>query len=161
MPLDNRINTDIKRLYDKHCVVTYRCKNTGINKFSMAALRLIARGICQLVENKEEGVPNSELICHDCDKALDIMYTCYLANGDIAAELADCNGGHYSRDGTGKHGGVRKKGDINEEQWLDPYTLNTNIEKIFGLLPVKLNMLLMIVIHHCLAPVNCHAHRRI
>ena len=63
-----------------------------------------------MVENKEEGVPNSEQIYHDYDNALDAMYTVYLANGDIVAELANRNGDRYSKDGTGKHGGVRKKG---------------------------------------------------
>jgi len=42
------------------------------------------------------------------------MYTVYLANGDIVAELADCNGDRYIKDSTGKHGGVRKKGDVDE-----------------------------------------------
>ena len=44
----------------------------------MSTPRLIARGIRRLVDNKEEGVINSERVSHDCDKAFGSMYTVYL-----------------------------------------------------------------------------------
>ena len=78
--MDNSLNADFKRPYDKYCVVTYHYKNIDRRKFSMSTPRLIARRIHLLVENKEEGVLNSERIFHDCDKALDAMYTVYFAN---------------------------------------------------------------------------------
>ena len=87
-----------------------------MRKFSVATIRLIAREIHRLVENKEEGVPKSSRICHDCDKAIDVMYTVYLANGDIVAQLADQNGVRYSKDGTGKHGGARTKDNPEDGQ---------------------------------------------
>ena len=89
------------------------------------------------------------------------MYIVYLANGCIVAELADHNEDYYSKDGTGKHGYARIASDVDGGQCLEPRALNAKMEKILGLLPVKLNMVSMILIHHCLAPVNHHAHRRI
>ena len=76
----------------------------------MANPRLIVRMICQLVESKEAGVSNSEQVFHDYYKALDAMCIVNLANGDIVAEIADRNKDCCSKYGTGKHGGVRKKG---------------------------------------------------
>ena len=98
MTIDNSLNVDIKRLHDKHCVVTYHCKNTDRRKFSMVTPHLIARGIRQLIDNKEAGVPNSELIYHDCDKAFDSIYTIYLSNRDITAELVDRKRDRYSKE---------------------------------------------------------------
>ena len=91
MPLDNSLNADIKRSHDYHCVVTWHCATGDRRKFSMSTPRLIARGIRRLLENKDGGVPNSERIMNDCDKALDAMYTVYLAGGCIIPELADRN----------------------------------------------------------------------
>ena len=100
-----------------------------MRKFSMAALRLIAQGIRRLVENKEENVPKSSRICHDYDKAIDGMHMVYLANGDIVAQLIDRNGVRYSKDGTGKHGGARTKGNSEDGQWLDHRALSAMMEK--------------------------------
>jgi len=100
----------------------------------MVAPCLIAHEICRLVENKEEGVPNSERIFHDYDKAFDAMYAVYLSNGDITAELADRNGDRYSKEGTGKHGGVRRKGDVYKGQWLESRALNAKMEKNLGII---------------------------
>ena len=57
-----------------------------------------------------------------------MMYTVYLNNGDIVAKLADCNGDRYNKDGTGKHGGVRLKFDVDKGQWLEPRALNDKME---------------------------------
>ena len=55
------------------------------------------------------------------------------SNGDIVAELANRNRDRYSKDGTGKYGGVRIKGDVDKGQWLDPRALNTKMEKHMGI----------------------------
>ena len=43
---------------------------------------------------------------------LDTMYTVYQAGDTIVSELANRNGNHYSKDGTGKRDGAIIKGGL-------------------------------------------------
>ena len=62
----------------------YSNKNT--RKFLMKTHKLVARNIKHLLENK------SELMIHDLDLVLDVMYTIYWAGDDIILELANWHG---------------------------------------------------------------------
>ena len=65
-------------------------------KFLIKIPKLIERGIKRLLENEwEEGVPTSARTSHDCDLALDAMYTVYQSGGSIVSELANRNGNNY------------------------------------------------------------------
>lgn len=68
-----------------------------------------------------EGVPCSNRIIQDCDKALESIRTVYYHRGAIVEGLADRNGIQYYNDGTGQHGGKRVKSFLVVDfKWLDP-----------------------------------------
>ena len=110
MPLDNSLNNDIKSSLNRHCCVTSHLTRDDKRRFSNSTPKKISEGIHRLMEPEEgEGVPCSERMMHDCDKALESMRKVYLHHGAIVEGLADRNGIRYSTDGTGQHGGKREK----------------------------------------------------
>ena len=111
-PLDNSLNTDIKRSHDRHCILTTKLHIKDPRKFSMQTLRLISRGIHRLFEcvDGEEGVPKSERTMHDRNEVWNLIWEVYEEVRIIVALLADRNGGWYSKLGTGNHGDEQIKG---------------------------------------------------
>ena len=53
-------------------------------------------------DETETGVPSSERIIHDCDKALDSMWTVYKCDGAVVEDLCNRNGIRYLTAGTKK-----------------------------------------------------------
>ena len=137
MPLDNSLNADIKRSHDRHCIITSKLHVKDPRKFSMRTPKLISRGILRLVESEEgeEGVPCSERIMHDCDKALNLMMEVYKKGGAIVAELANRNGDRYSKEGTGLHGGKHIKGEMDYAKWMHPMAVEVKVEQQAGVTP--------------------------
>ena len=78
----------------------------------------------------EEGVPCSERIIHDCDKALSAMEIVYENGGEIVPGLANRNGDRYSKRGTKKHGGKINKGYVLKDcRWVHPLARSARSEK--------------------------------
>ena len=79
---------------------------------------------------QEEGVPYSERIVHDCDKALSAMEIVYENGGEIVPGLANRNGDRYSKRGTKQHGGKRNKGYVLKDcRWVHPLARSARSEK--------------------------------
>ena len=137
MPLDNSLNADIKRAHDLHCIITSKLHIKDPRKFSMRTPKLISRGILRLVESGdgEEGVPCSERVMYDCDKALNSMWEVYKKGGAIVAELANRNGHRYRKEGTGLHGGPRVKGEMDYAKWMQPMVREVKLEQQRGVTP--------------------------
>ena len=89
----------------------------------METPKMISQGIRRLFEcaDDEDGVPDSDRIIHDCDKAWDTMWTVYEEKGAVVEDLCNRNGNRYLTAGRGKKGGKREKGEYNaDEGWTEP-----------------------------------------
>ena len=95
----------------------------------MTTPKLIRRGIKWLVESEEEGISNSRRVIEDCDKVLDSMWTVNQHDSAIVQGLTDRNWTRYTKEGTLQHGGVRKKGAAENENWLHRYARMVKVEK--------------------------------
>ena len=83
MTLNNSLNADIKRSHDRYVGMTRHLPFTNPRKFCNRTPKSIARGIKKLVESTDSGCPRGKRLIQDCDRALDVIWTVYQANGDI------------------------------------------------------------------------------
>ena len=68
-----------------------------------------------------DGVPSSERIVQDCERAVNAMRIVCENKGRVVPGLADRNGHRYTREGTNGPGGDRKKNYVLQEgRWVHP-----------------------------------------
>ena len=63
-------------------------------------------------DDDKDGVPDSDRIIHDCNKAWDSMWTVYEEKGAVVEDLCNRNGNRYLTAGRGKKVESVKKGII-------------------------------------------------
>ena len=92
MALDNSLNADIKWSRDKYVALTRHLPKDDWRKFCNRTPKSISRGIKRLIDTEDTVCPTSQRIVQDCDKALELMWIVYKADGAIVPGLANHNG---------------------------------------------------------------------
>ena len=76
MPLDTSLNNNAQICIPLHCAIIAHLSDDDSRKFLMETPGTIVKGI-RRIWGAERNVPNSEQICHNCDKTLTTIGVVY------------------------------------------------------------------------------------